>query len=88
MSIVWLTNDVLIIGEFDFRYIQSFATIQFLFVLQNIVVEELLQLLVTIIDAKLFEWINGKVFCRVENNNQLNSTTISQIDSHTESSNI
>lgn len=60
------TNNVLIIGELNFGYIQSFAAVQFLFVFQNVVVEEFLQFLVTIIDAELFERIDRKIFCEIE----------------------
>lgn len=58
------TDDILVVGELNFRYIQSFATVQLLFVFQNVVVEEFLQLFVTIIDAELLERIDRKIFCK------------------------
>lgn len=55
------TNNILVIGEFNFRHIQSFSAIQFLFVLQNIVVKEFLQFLVTIVDTELFKRIDREI---------------------------
>lgn len=50
-------NTILIIDELNFRHIQCFIAIKFLFVLQDPFVEELLKFLVTVVDAKLFERI-------------------------------
>lgn len=81
------TNNILVIGEFNFRYIQSFAAIQFLFVLQNIVVKEFLQFFVTIVDTELFKRIDREILYLRENKkkkenkkkcwlNELNRTNI------------
>lgn len=53
----------MIICELDFGNIKPLALVQLLLVLQDIVVEELLQFLVAIIDAKLLERVDGEVFC-------------------------
>jgi hypothetical protein len=60
-----LTNDVLIVSELDFWNVQTFAFVQLLFVGQNVVVEEFLKLFVTIIDAKLFERVDGEILCKM-----------------------
>lgn len=54
-------DNVLIVGESNFRHIEAFALIQFLFVLQDVVVEELLELLIAVVDAELLERVHCEV---------------------------
>lgn len=54
-------NDVLIVREGDLRHIEALALIQLLFILQNVVVKELLQLLVAVVDAKLFKRVDREI---------------------------
>ena len=54
-------NDILIVRERNLRHIETFALIQLLFVLQNVIVEELLQLLVAVVDAELFKRVDSEV---------------------------
>lgn len=57
-------DDVLVVGELDLGHVQTFAPVQLLLVLQNVVVEELLQFLVAVVDAKLLKRVGLEVFCK------------------------
>ena len=60
---VRLTNTILVVNESDLRNIEPLTFVQLLFVLQDTLVEELLQLLVTVVDAELLEAVHLEVFC-------------------------
>lgn len=51
------TNAILIVAVADSRHIQMLVCIQLLLLLQDPIIEELLQLLVRVVDAKLLERI-------------------------------
>lgn len=56
-----LTNTVLVVHVGDLAQAESFLVVQMLFLFQNPLVEELLQLFVTVVDTELFEAVHGEI---------------------------
>lgn len=57
-----LTYTVVVVRVFNTRNIKAFFRIQLLFLFQNPLVEEVLQLLVAVVDAELLERVHFKEF--------------------------
>lgn len=57
-----LTNAVLVVDVADLLHFEAFLLVQSLLLLQNSFVEKLLQLLVTIVDAKLLKAVRLEIF--------------------------
>ena len=59
---LYQVDAVLVVDKANVFNSESFLDIQFLFILQNPLIEKLLELFVTVIDAELFETVDSEVF--------------------------